>query len=119
MNLAAHLEELERELLAPAVRRNSSRLEELLAVDFREVGASGRTYDRSAIITALLQEEPQTISLADLSCAIITAECAMLTYQSRRTNGAEPYFVRRISVWILRESRWQMLYHQGTREFRD
>ena len=48
--------QLEVALLDPAVRADRSRLDELLHADFVEFGASGRVFDRNAILDELVGE---------------------------------------------------------------
>ena len=46
----------ERQLLDPAVRARADQVETLLHPDFVEYGASGRVWDRAAIIAALVAD---------------------------------------------------------------
>jgi len=47
---------------------------------------------------------------------IETAELALVTYRAERRNefGALTAMSLRSSVWILRDNRWKILFHQGT-----
>jgi hypothetical protein len=113
--LAAHLFHLEQQLLQPSTRRDPTALTSLLAEDFREFGSSGRIYTRQQIIDALAAESPRTITLSDPLCQQLAEDIALLTYRSTRTlalNAASNAL--RSSLWIYRDNRWQMLFHQGT-----
>jgi hypothetical protein len=119
MDLATHLQHLEEQLLDPAVRKNPAELDALLTDDFREFGSSGRSYTKAAII-ALLQEEPAnpvTLSLRNFTVQLLAPEIALATYTSTRTNqrAGETTHSLRSSLWIHRDDRWQMHFHQGTR----
>jgi hypothetical protein len=112
--LAAHLFHLEQQLLQPSVRRDPVTLTSLLAEDFREFGSSGRIYNRQQIIDALAAESPRTITLSDPLCQQLAEDIALLTYRSTRTIPPPPTHALRSSLWINRDNRWQMLFHQGT-----
>jgi hypothetical protein len=112
--LATHLFQLEQQLLQPSTRRDEVALRSLLAEDFREFGSSGRVYTRQQIIDALATESPRTITLSHPLCQQLAENVALLTYRSTRTIPLPPTHALRSSLWIYRENRWQMLFHQGT-----
>jgi len=113
--LAAHLQLLEEELLRPEVRRDPGRLGALLAEEFREFGASGRIFDRAAILRELATEESAKLSLAAFACQRLAPDIALVTYRSHREDTTGTREALRSSLWILRDGRWQVLFHQGTR----
>jgi hypothetical protein len=113
-NLTAHLFHLEQQLLEPSTRRDPVALTSLLAEDFREFGSSGRIYTRQQIIDALAVESPHTITLSDPFCQQLAEDIALLTYRSTRTLALDASNALRSSLWIYRDNRWQMLFHQGT-----
>ena len=103
---------LERHLLDPVIRRNRGAVAALLAVDFREFGRSGQIYGRAGILD-FLSAEPETIgpvTLEEFRAEPLGETAALATYQSVHADGV----VRRSSVWVWRDGRWQMLFHQGT-----
>lgn len=110
-SLAAQLESLERQLLTPAIRPNA---EALLAEEFTEFGSSGRVYSRSEIVASLAGEAsaPPEVELNDFRLQPLSPELALATY---RTLCASPHVeALRSSLWVFRDARWQMLFHQGT-----
>lgn len=113
--LTAHLRQLEEELLRPTTRHNPQRAAELLADDFREFGASGRIFDKAAILAELATEQPAGFTLTDFACQQIAPEIALITYRSTRTDSTGTRHALRSSLWIERDNRWQILFHQGTR----
>lgn len=113
--LATHLRQLEEELLCPGVRRDPQRLKYLLAEDFREFGSSGSAFERAAILADLAAEAPAQLSLTDFTCQQLAAGVALVTYRSQRTDASGTRQALRSSVWIFRDGRWQILFHQGTR----
>jgi hypothetical protein len=112
--LAAHLLRLEEELLHSDARRDSARVAALLAEDFREFGASGRTFDKASILAELSAEAPAQLSLSDFACQQLAPDVALVTYRSQRTDDAGSRSALRSSLWIHRDGHWQLLFHQGT-----
>jgi hypothetical protein len=86
----------------------------LLAEDFREFGSSGRVFNRKEIIQELSTEEGVSVTIDDFEVTMIAADVALATYTANRHAGTTRRS-RRSSLWVLREGRWQMLFHQGTR----
>ena len=115
-DLATHICQLEQQLLEPSTRRDAAAaLTSLLAENFREFGSSGRIYTRQQIIDALAAESPRTITLSDPLCQQLAEDIALLTYRSTRTVALDAAsHSLRSSLWIYRDHRWQMLFHQGT-----
>lgn len=101
----------ERELQTPACRRNRARLEELLHDDFREIGASGRSWSRPDLITHLISTDDDTpIEIHDVDVRAIGDEAALVTWTSRRGSIRSA----RSSIWVLDHNDWRLLHHQGT-----
>ena len=116
--VAEHLRKLEQSLLQPAVRRNRTRLMELLADDFREFGSSGRMWTRKTIIDLLAKETafvPPDIE--EFECSLLTPELALVTYRTARFDEktGERLASLRSSIWSRVAGDWKMRFHQGTR----
>ncbi len=109
--LKQELLELEIALLQPAVRHNREALAALLDDDFREFGSSGRIYTKQAVIDALQKESELHFSIRDFRVAAVQDGVMLATYTASSAAGAS----LRSSLWVMREARWQMLFHQGTR----
>lgn len=117
-NPAALLKSLEEQLLQPATRRSPEAVAAMLADDFREFGASGRIYTKSEVLAQLAAEPPSAFTLTDFGCQFLSPAMAHVTYCSARVaayDASAPVCALRSSLWVLREGRWQMLFHQGTR----
>jgi len=106
---------LEKRLLDPAIRRDAAALEALPANEFKEVGASGREYNRHEIIAALLNEPMAQVELHDFVVLLQTGDVAVVTYRTIRREEKLVAEALRSSVWLHRGGRWQMYFHQGTR----
>ena len=102
--------------MRPGVRSDAERLGELIADDFLEYGSSGRIFSKAAIIAALRDEVRSRISLMEFKVTLLGDGVALTTYRSMRevheTVNAEAL---RSSIWILRDGRWQVRFHQGTK----
>lgn len=113
--LAAHLRSLEEQLLDPSFRRDRNALSTLLAGDFIEYGSSGRIYSKSQILDLLAAESPRRFELSDFAAQSIADNAVLVTYRAiRRIDSANPVVSLRSSVWVRRDGRWQILFHQGT-----
>jgi hypothetical protein len=116
MELAQHLRALEEQLLITAVRTKARAVSALLAEDFQEYGSSGRVYSKAEILAALQEEPPVQVSLHDFHAVQLAESVVHVTYRSvREVHGAPPIQALRSSLWVARQGRWQILFHQGTR----
>jgi hypothetical protein len=115
--LAVELRKLEERLLDPVVRCDRSAMASLLAAEFVEFGSSGRVFTREQVLDLLATEMPCHVKLADFSAQPLSPEVVLVTWRSIRPDGppvpGEAFL--RSSIWIHRDNRWQMVFHQGTR----
>jgi hypothetical protein len=105
--------EAELRLLLPEVR-GSAEVDVLLDPEFVEVGASGRRWDRAAIVAALASGEitdTNPIEATEVAGVRLADDLVHVTYVSRRTGGTP---VRRSSIWRRTDDAWRLYYHQGT-----
>ncbi len=116
--LADELRALEERLMDPAVRADPEQVAGLLAPEFTEFGASGRVFDRDAIIAALASEGARVLRRArGLKVQLIAPGAALTTWRVQRDDGVETL---RSSVWQQQaDGRWLMVFHQGTLAARD
>jgi glyoxylase I family protein len=115
-DLAAHLEGLETRLLRQDVRADAAALTQLIADDFFEFGVCGTLWTRDAVIEALRGELFSSRRISDFRLTCLADGVALVTYRCRHEATAEHPATEslRSSIWRLRDSRWQMLFHQGT-----
>jgi hypothetical protein len=117
MQIEDHLRQLEESLLDPAVRKNAELVSSLLADDFIEFGSSGRVFDKASIIEDLKNEPPRPASLlSDFAVRPLSPEAMLVNYRTtRRDQFHKPLSqARRSSIWVQRDGRWQITFHQGT-----
>lgn len=114
--LSAHLFSLELALLDLAIRRDRARVEQLLADDFQEFGASGRVWSRVQILKLLESEPPRQIATRELACHPIAEDVALVTYRavSADPQTHETLTTMRSSLWVRVDGQWKMRFHQGT-----
>ncbi len=116
-DLLQHLRQLEISLHQPEVRRDRTRLHELLHESFAEFGRSGRSYRRSDIPELLSHEvTPGPIWSQDFALAEIAEGIVLLTYKSANIDSNRELCCHtlRSSLWQRTERGWQMRFHQGT-----
>jgi hypothetical protein len=116
-DIAPHLRRSEEALLDPAVRRDRTRVGELLADDFVEFGSSGRRWTRGEILDLLGGETPEPIHMADFRCALLAEDVALITYRASRTDARTgiQFSSLRSSIWTKKGAGWRLRFHQGTR----
>ncbi|QDY75488.1 DUF4440 domain-containing protein [Streptomyces qinzhouensis] len=107
----------ELELLAPRVRSDREAAGRLLDPDFVEVGASGRRWDREAMLSELpgkpgAFEDGPRYEPSGMTGTVLAPGIVHVTYEvvlgERRS--------RHSSIWRRRDGDggWRMYYHQGT-----
>jgi hypothetical protein len=110
---------LETALHKKELRRDSSRLQQLMGDQFKEFGRSGRSYDKASIMAQLLSEpdfEGEIVSWGFEGTAL-APDVTMLNYRSafRDADGVDSNFAWRSSIWKRGDAgAWQMQFHQGT-----
>lgn len=111
----AEIRALEEKLLSGEFRRDRKAVAGLLAEDFREFGSSGRVWNKQQILDQLETEEPFEAEMDDFQAVELAAEAVLVTHKvTVRRQGAESATSLRSSIWVKREGRWQILFHQGT-----
>lgn len=106
--------ECELRLLSPRVRRSADAVDGLLHPDFVEFGASGRVWDREAMLAAITGPEltpGDAAIVSELAATRLADDVVHLTYITRRAGRR----VRRSSLWCKTDAgTWGLFFHQGT-----
>ncbi|WIM72368.1 DUF4440 domain-containing protein [Corynebacterium suedekumii] len=92
------------------MRGDVDRPQELPAPDFFGIGASGRQWDREAILNLLSHESGVDIQMSHLAGRALTPEIIQVFWVSEQQGRR----ARRTSLWQQADGRWQQVYHQGT-----
>lgn len=114
--LATLINNLEIELLQPDARSSVERLNELLADDFFELGASGKRYSRQEAVNTLPNVAGAKYTMHDFEAREISPETVLATYRVEKEvigSGEKSWSVRS-SLWQNRNGLWQIIFHHGT-----
>lgn len=107
----AQLIELEHALWRAETRFDQKFMERTLADDFSEFGRSGRVYTRAD--TLAVPGDTIEATLRDIEVDRITEHVALVTYVSE-VRHEQLDVANRASLWVHRDGRWQLRFHQGT-----
>jgi hypothetical protein len=107
----AEVMSLELRLLDPATRASAAAVERLIHPDLREIGASGRTWDRASMTRALAARPGDAADATDLTARLVSDDVVLVTYTARQDDGRT---LRRSSLWVHGDEGWRVFFHQGT-----
>ncbi len=92
--------------------------EKLMVEDYWEIGASGRRYERAAILDEMERRYATPGFLAadiwetsDFACSRLAAGVYLLTYKLIQNRQRH---TRRATIWQRTPEGWKIVYHQGT-----
>jgi hypothetical protein len=108
--LQDHLYTLEERLLHPSREKDRRTLIPLLADDYQEYCSSGRIYSRQQTIDDLLTSSPRSATISHFYVTHLAPDAALATYHATTALHVS----HRSSLWVFRDNRWQLLFHQGT-----
>ena len=97
-----------------ALARRDSRgidgdLASLIADDFVEFGASGRVWTAQATRDMVAAEAPTNLVIEAFEVSGLAGGVVLATYRT-----GPPRWSNRASIWVRRDGRWQLRFHQGT-----
>lgn len=103
---------LEESLWRAETRFDPAYLDQLLAPEFREVGRSGVSYDRRAVLAVEPRPIDVRLPLPELTVRQLGDDVVLVTYRTETTAGGTP--AHRVSVWVRDGGRWRLRFHQAT-----
>jgi len=116
--------EVREELLAGELalaRRDASALPDgfggLIHEDFLEIGSSGRHWNRAAVLEMLAALPTRPASIEAFAVEFDGGDLALVTYRAAlpaNVSGEAARQTLRSSLWLRRNGRWQIRFHQGT-----
>lgn len=109
-----HLIALEKSLHDPKIRADRSQLDQLIADDFVETGATGATFGKALVLAELPQEQDIAFAGENFAVRMLAPTIGLVTYESTKRTQDLVRRSKRSSIWAHRDGRWQMTYHQGT-----
>jgi hypothetical protein len=86
----------------------------LIDDEFEEVGASGRRWDRAAVVALLAVSSPADVAIDAFDATRLSRIVVLVTYRSVARGPGAPAPAWRSSVWVRRGDRWRLRFHQGT-----
>src|ERR1700728_4648967 len=108
--LQQHLHSLEERLLHPDREANRASLGTLLAPDFKEFCTSGRIFSLQQLTDSLMTSAPRAATMSRFYVSQLAPDGALATYHIATATTASHHS----SLWVLRDNRWQLYFHQGT-----
>ncbi len=109
--------ELETRLHKKEVRNSRERMDELIADDFVEFGKSGGVFHKQDTLDDLESEQVDVqIHMSDFNAKELAPNVVLVTYTASMldNDNVTTISTNRSSVWVLREGKWQMMFHQAT-----
>jgi hypothetical protein len=77
---------------------------------------AARVFSKAEVIAELQEERERRIAMQDFNSLMIDSSTMLVRYRSVRTGeDGRTIEALRSSLWVLRQGRWQILFHQGTR----
>ncbi len=95
---------------APRPRAEPARPHRLLAEDFKEFCTSGRIFNLQQLTDALLTSAPRAATMSYFYVLRLADGVALATYHITTATSTSHHS----SIWVERNNRWQLLFHQGT-----
>ena len=109
--------DIEKQHLDETVRSSTEQLGALLCNDFREFGKSGRIYDKAKILMSVTNStEVADYDIHDYRIVQLGDGHILATYKLSERQGVLLRWTLRSTVWKLVDTKWRMLFHQGTKQ---
>ena len=108
------LERLEEQLWIERYRFDRVFMDERLAKEFVEIGASGRVYGRAEILDTPERVIGVMLPLADFTTRLLAPGLVISTYISSVSSSPGVKLARRCSIWRETADGWVLVFHQGT-----
>ena len=108
--LQEHLYSLEERLLHPDRTSERTALISLFANDYQEFCPTGRVSNRQQTIDDILTCHPRAATIHHYFVTPLCETAALATYRLTTPNAV----TYRSSLWVFRDNRWQLFFHQGT-----
>ena len=108
--LQDHLYNLEERLLHPDREADRTVLIPMFAEEYKEFCTTGRIFNRQQTIDVLLASAPRPATILHFYTVQLAENVVLATYRATTSVASS----HRSSLWIFRDQRWQLFFHQGT-----
>ncbi len=105
---------LEESLWIAQLRFDRSYMDSILTEDFFEFGRSGCIYNREEVMNMPYQEINIVLPLQNFQLRYISNDVIQCTYVSEVVYNDEIQLANRSSIWVKKDEKWQLCFHQGT-----
>lgn len=114
-SLEQTLLEYETKLMDPEVRR-SERAAEFIADDFMEFAGNGRLFNKADALAMMKRHIVRTLAIEEFSIRELSPSIVLATYRvkSQGFGGSPARISVRSSIWVQRNGKWQVTFHQAT-----
>ncbi|AHF06011.1 DUF4440 domain-containing protein [Desulfitobacterium metallireducens] len=116
--ITKHILQLENILLTSEIRRSPQKIAELLVSDFTEITASGVEYHYKNGDVFQAQDDNSNFDweIVDFMVRELSTDCILVMYKlvKHRELDESKKNSFRSSVWKHYESKWKIVFHQGT-----
>jgi hypothetical protein len=105
----------ETRLMDPEVRRSEAAAE-FIADDFTEFGSNGHTFNKSDALAMMKRHVVRALKIEEFGVRELSPHIALVTYRvrSQAFGGAPGRLSARSSIWVQRNGKWQVTFHQAT-----
>jgi hypothetical protein len=114
MSSLEQLRELEIKVMTAAGERRAADLADFVADDFFEIGASGRTYTKAEVLAAIETAPLRKFQVEDFKIVTRGEDWALVSYRAGERTDKSSTSSLRSTLWVKREGKWQIVFHQGT-----
>ncbi|MAF31476.1 MAG: hypothetical protein CMF60_04655 [Magnetococcales bacterium] len=112
-----HVLALEKSLLTDKVRTSKALLNELLHDNFNEISQSGTVYGKSEFLENLpTKSSSSNYEAYDFTVQHLSDDLVQVRFETLSNRAIDGVRCKslRSSLWKLHDSKWQMIFHQGT-----
>jgi len=110
--------DLETSLHKKGVRNSREQVDSLIADDFMEFGKSGGVYHKQDTLDGLDGKQfDLQVEVTEFSTRELSPDVVLVTYKATMIDNDDVSQVatNRSSIWVFRDNRWQISFHQGTK----
>jgi hypothetical protein len=107
--------EYETKLMDPDVRR-SEKAGDFIADDFMEFAGNGHIFNKADALAMMRRHVVRTLKVEEFNVRELSPSIVLVTYRVRSQGfgGAPGRLSVRSSIWVQRNGKWQVTFHQAT-----